>query len=510
MRYLRCALAPLWLVSIVAVVGHAEPLPMSEASPLQTATDPVMGDWQGEWGGSAPSGSPLYAQVIALGGGLYQANMLSKPNERGPALAVLNGKTTDDGVAFEGEKDGAQWSATIEGDAFKGALKGAESGVFELRKAPRDRSGVKPPAHAVVLFDGTNVEAWEHPVGNPYGLNLAQAVGGENRAAYLRARVSSPKAQAALLEIGSDDGVKVWLNGKVVHANNASRGVNPGEDKVAVNLVAEWNDLMLKVTQGAGDWGACVRLRTPDGGDLGGIRVGADPADPGKAADLEATKGFLMDWQLSGPYSEEGKDGKALFDVAFAPETGGDAEWKPMPKPAEAAKECHWKLLENGAVEVRGGGLISKRTFKDHQIHLEFRLPLMPDKRGQARANSGIYIQGRYEIQILDSYGLEGRDNECGGIYKVAAPRVNMCAPPLTWQTYDILFHAPRFDAAGDKTEDARLSVAHNGVLIHEDLALPAPTPGGVGGEVSEPGGLYIQDHGNPVWFHNIWVIAPE
>ena len=169
---------------------------------------------------------------------------------------------------------------------------------------------------------------------------------------------------------------------------------------------------------------------------------------------------------------------------------------------------CRWKLIpEEKAMEVRGGGIISKRKFRDHKVHLEFRTPFKPKARGQGRGNSGVYLQGRYEVQVLDSYGLEGRSNECGGIYGVAAPRVNMCAPPLQWQTYDIVFRAPRFDENGKKIENARMTVHHNGVLIHENVEVPRPTAANWGGDPKEPGGLHLQDHGNPVQYRNIWVV---
>jgi hypothetical protein len=149
---------------------------------------------------------------------------------------------------------------------------------------------------------------------------------------------------------------------------------------------------------------------------------------------------------------------------------------------------------------------VSKRTFGDHFLHIEFRTPFMPASRGQARGNSGVYVQGRYEVQVLDSFGLEGKDNECGGIYRLAAPRVNMCFPPLAWQTYDIDFVAARYDAAGKKVANARITVKHNGVTIHDNLELPSATPG-YKPEGPEKLGLFLQNHGNPVVFRNIWVI---
>jgi hypothetical protein len=143
--------------------------------------------------------------------------------------------------------------------------------------------------------------------------------------------------------------------------------------------------------------------------------------------------------------------------------------------------------------------------FGDHQLHLEFRLPFMPYARGQGRGNSGMYVQGRYECQILDSFGLAGENNECGGIYSIAKPAVNMCLPPLVWQTYDVDFTAARYDA-GKKVKNARVTISHNGVKIHDDLELPNGTPG-KHSEGPGPQILYLQGHGNPVVFRNIWVV---
>lgn len=165
-----------------------------------------------------------------------------------------------------------------------------------------------------------------------------------------------------------------------------------------------------------------------------------------------------------------------------------------------------WKV-ENGYMEVMPGtgDICSKELFKDCQIHVEFWLPLMADCSGQARANSGVYLQGRYEIQVLDSYGLDSRDDDCGGIYKLAAPMVNASRPPEQWQTYDALFRAPRFNEHCVKTASARLSVLHNGVWIHSDLEVHGPTGGEIDHNFIEPGPLMLQDHGNLVRFRNIW-----
>lgn len=144
--------------------------------------------------------------------------------------------------------------------------------------------------------------------------------------------------------------------------------------------------------------------------------------------------------------------------------------------------------------------------FQDYLMHVEFLVPYMPRSNSQARGNSGVYLQSRYEIQILDTFGREGLANECGGLYKQRAPDVNMAFPPLSWQTYDITFHSPRFDSCGRKTHNARLTVLHNGVVVHQDIEIQAKTGAG---QPEAPHLLptKLQDHGNPVQFKNIWLL---
>lgn len=161
------------------------------------------------------------------------------------------------------------------------------------------------------------------------------------------------------------------------------------------------------------------------------------------------------------------------------------------------------KVTEDGLLMQ---GCTSKKTFGDFDLHFEFRTPYKPKARGQGRGNSGFYAHGRYEVQILDSFGLKGLHNECGGIYSTKEPAMNMCYPPLTWQTYDIEFTAAKFKD-GKKTDNATMTVRHNGVLIHDKTVCDHSTTASPMKEGPDPGPVFFQNHGNPVVFQNVWVI---
>jgi hypothetical protein len=154
-------------------------------------------------------------------------------------------------------------------------------------------------------------------------------------------------------------------------------------------------------------------------------------------------------------------------------------------------------------------GTVTKHPVDAFRLHLEFRTPYMPQARGQARGNSGVYIQQRYEVQVLDSFGLEGVENECGSLYRQTKPDQNMCLPPLAWQTYDIWFTPPKFGDDRQKTENARITVLHNGVAVHRHREITAKTGGGKA-EGPDPLPIVLQDHGNPVMFRNIWLVAGQ
>ncbi|HEX5541817.1 MAG TPA: family 16 glycoside hydrolase, partial [Micromonospora sp.] len=169
-------------------------------------------------------------------------------------------------------------------------------------------------------------------------------------------------------------------------------------------------------------------------------------------------------------------------------------------------RAAQWRLVD-GAAEVWGGDIRTKDSYGDFQLHVEFWLPMFPPEvTGQARANSGVYLQDRYEIQVLDSYGIDPLAwNDAAAIYEKKAADSNAATPPETWQTYDITFRAARYDSNGRKVEDARVTVVWNGVVVHDHVAINGPTGGGAG-EQDSLGPIRLQDHGDKVRYRNIWI----
>lgn len=239
-------------------------------------------------------------------------------------------------------------------------------------------------------------------------------------------------------------------------------------------------------------------------------------------------------WDLGAKVEADGKDenGVVKFGGAWPAELAGGVlkgktdkgeafELKRVVRtsPAEGAKPPAGAIVlfdgsnadawNNGKIDERkllSCGTTTKQKFKNFSMHIEFLLCFKPGGTGQGRSNSGVYLQDRYEVQVLDSFGLKGADNECGGLYHVAAPKVNMCYPPLQWQTYDIDFTAAKYDASGAKTKNAMITVKHNGVVIHENQEIPKQTGGGKP-ETPDAGPIQLQNHGNPVFYRNIWVV---
>ena len=175
--------------------------------------------------------------------------------------------------------------------------------------------------------------------------------------------------------------------------------------------------------------------------------------------------------------------------------------------------EVKWRLLYGGVMEgVKGhGDIVTTELFSTPlKLHVEFRVPYEPAGAGQGRGNSGVYLQGRYEVQILDSYGLKPGKNDCGAIYEVAAPGVNACKAPTVWQSYDIDFTPPAFEGKA-KVKPAVMTVLHNGVKVHDAVAVTSDnTRAGMGGDPATPGPILLQDHGHPVQFRNVWVVVAK
>lgn len=172
-----------------------------------------------------------------------------------------------------------------------------------------------------------------------------------------------------------------------------------------------------------------------------------------------------------------------------------------------------WKV-EDGYMECAPGkgDIMTKEKFgPDFQLHVEFWLPLMADAKDQGRANSGVYLQGRYEIQVLDSYMNETYANgSVGALYGLIAPdkeaQKNAVKPPERWQTYDITFHSPRVDDKGKVTEKGRVTVVLNGVTLINKGEFDKATGGALDEKLGTPGPILLQDHGNRIRFRNIWL----
>jgi hypothetical protein len=197
-----------------------------------------------------------------------------------------------------------------------------------------------------------------------------------------------------------------------------------------------------------------------------------------------------------GPIGGPPSDAIVLFE-------GKDlSKWR-----GERSAEPRWKL-DSGCMETTpNGGIFSKEEFGDCQLHVEWASPAEAKGEGQGRGNSGVYLQGRYEIQVLDSFNNKTYANgQAGAFYGHNAPLVNACRKPGEWQTYDILFHAPRQMPDG-KVNPGSFTVLHNGVLIQDNIPIDGqPTTAAPLKGIVEKGPLYLQDHGNPVRFRNVWI----
>ena len=189
-------------------------------------------------------------------------------------------------------------------------------------------------------------------------------------------------------------------------------------------------------------------------------------------------------------------DAVVLFDGVSS------AAWRSGDKPAAWA-------VRDGCMLAGGGDLRSAETFSDAQVHLEWRAPIENTKQGQQRGNSGVFFMERYEVQILESHGsITYADGQAAALYGQWPPLVNACAAAGEWNSYDIVFRAPQFDPEGKCTQAARVTMLHNGVLVHSERAFMGATAHKALAQYSAhgPAALRLQDHGDAVAFRNIWL----
>ncbi len=290
-----------------------------------------------------------------------------------------------------------------------------------------------------------------------------------------------------------------WLSGEDKHPDITAQILALGNNQYQITLAeALYQRVPPEAVITAESNGGILRF--DDGFFYGEIKDGRFHGGRGgdKAGIFEMDRFFLKPPSLGMPPPD---NALVLFD-------GSDFDaWGRFPKGSG------WDILEGGILQANPdlGTIETRRKFGDCRLHLEFRIPLLPDARGQERGNSGVFLQHYYEVQILDSYGLPGYWNECGAIYRISAPYVNMCLPPQHWQTYDIEFRAARFDEAGNLLENARMTVLHNGVAVQKDQEMPRGTSGDAKKPpvppVKHPGAIRLQSHKNQVQFRNIWVV---
>lgn len=265
------------------------------------------------------------------------------------------------------------------------------------------------------------------------------------------------------------------------------------------------------------------------------VVIEAKPKGSVLSFEYESWSGKIKGDRFTGKGTLRGKSGRFEMNRVFyeSPRLGArppnDAlvlfdgssfdEWEMIQRSGKAGPVT-WKR-EKGVMRIVpqfgnhqiGDSIGTKKTFHDFHLHIEFRLPLLPNNTDQRRGNSGVIIEEFqfFEVQVLDCYGLPGYYDECGAIYQIAPPKVNMCLMPLQWQSYDIKYRAPRFDPNGNLTESPRITVDHNGVLIHKDLVLPY-SDSAIRTRRERPqsrkvGRIKLQDHGYPVEYRNIWIV---
>lgn len=385
--------------------------------------------------------------------------------------SLIKGNTLDGWVQRGGKakyhvEDGAIVGTSVPGTPNSFLCSEREFGDFELelefKVDPRLNSGIQIRSNSVPGYRNGVVHGYQVEI-DPGERAWSAGIYDESRRGWLFPLKDNEAARNAFKQnewnhtriVAVGDSIKTWINGVVAAdlTDSLTRigfiGLQVHGTKQAEPMQVRWRNIRVK--------------------DLGVLGVKPPPAA-----------------------------------IVLLDESGDLSHWEHAGKPGSSIK---WRF-KDGALEVepRSGSIVTKRVFGDCRLHLEFNVD-DNGKQGQANGNSGVYIQRRYEVQILNSAGQQPADNICGGIYKVKPADFNMARPAGQWQTYDITFRAPRWDAEGKKVAGARITVYHNGTHIHDDIEIPHKTGGGQP-EGAQDGALLLQDHGNRIRFRNIWIVA--
>ena len=364
-------------------------------------------------------------------------------------------------------------------------------------------------------LDGSSLDSWQLMRDFNGHLRLP-GVNSGNCCNYLKTRLWSDVDQKVLLQTAHNSMMKLWLNEELVYEENshiAPVRTNNKKNK-GITLKKGWNEIFVKIV-GYNVTSTAIRVVSFEQKPLANIaEKGFSPGTGGKTrAYLDKADQHLTLWQYSGHYFLENPEDKNLmaeaFEHKFLPETNpSEALWKPLKVELKDGDEwpMNHRIVDNCMEIFQSGDVMTRQSFGDYYLHIEFQIPFEPQNAGQYRGNSGVYLACMYEIQVLDSYGLVPTKQDCGAAYYIKAPDVNMSLPPLQWQTYDIFYTAPKFDKDGQKTGNARATVYHNGVKIQDGVEFPKPTGGGMQFEMPEAP-IHLQNHGSPVRYRNIWLL---
>lgn len=302
---------------------------------------------------------------------------------------------------------------------------------------------------------------------------FANAFTGEYTGTYYPDRVKTLEAKAMVVPVGDS----VY---RILVSANGEDGVEGTQ--VEIYGAEEGNELLLFARSGGYGWGGEIR------GEHLSIRTAYH-----QHFELDKTERHSSTERAEPPENA----------LVLLPYKDGE-------KPDISAwTNDQWEALDSGAMRVKkgAGNTKTKQEFTDiEKLHIEFKLPVEQNSSGQGRGNSGVFLNGNYEVQILDSFGVIPTSGDCGGIYNLASPMKNVALPPGAWQTFDISFKTPQMQEDGTVTQLPRITVLFNGVKVHDDLEIPYSTYADQKGHIAQ-GSIELQDHGHLVEFRNIWVV---